>query len=325
MGRIVVIEEDLLVRAMLQCALPDGVEPSFPGDEEAALAALTELRPQSIIIGHTTGKLSAGALCRRLRAQVAGERVPIILMDERYRDDALARTETQAYDADAYIPLPFNRGDVDAALTSARERFAERSGKREQSLTGSYAAIAVEIEAATPAETEAEQAAFSWTAFEDRVKRIFRNLDRLDHYQVLEITPYASPAQVKDAYYGRSLEFHPDRFAQLEDREIHEKIYQIYKRVSEAFRVLSDADRRSQYDHEVAGTRRLRAETVQKKLRLGVTLAAKRYLGEALRAEREGDLEGAKSYLLLAHEAAPTNHDIKRKLDEILARLGEAG
>jgi DNA-binding response OmpR family regulator len=320
MGRIVVMEEDLLARAMLQCALPEGLDPSFAADEEAAIAALTELRPQAIIIGHTSGKLPAGALCRRLRAQVAGERLPIILMDERYVDESLAQTEIQAYDADGFVPLPFNRGHVEAALRTAQARFAERSDKREQSLTGSYPAVSPEAAESSQA-AEAEQAAFSWTAFEERVKRIYRNLDRFDNYQVLEITPYASPAQVKEAYYARSLEFHPDRFAQLEDRDLHEKIYQIYKRVSEAFRVLSEPDRRSQYDHEVAGARRLRAEPLRQKLRLGVPLAAKRYLGEALRAEREGDLEGAKSYLLLAHEAAPTNPDIKRKLDEVLARV----
>jgi DNA-binding response OmpR family regulator len=319
-GRIVVIEEDLLVRAMLQCALPDGVEAAFPPDEDATLAALTESLPEAIVIGHTPGGSSAGGLCRRLRAQVAGERLPIILMDERYVDESLARTEAQAYDADGYIPLPFNRADVAQALASARERFAERSGARERTLTGGYPALG---DLPEDAAGRSPEEAFSWTAFEERISRVYRNLDRLDLYQVLEITPYASPAQVKDAYYARSLEFHPDRFAQLEDREVREKIYQIYKRVSEAFRVLSNAERRSQYDHEITGSRRLRDVTVERqKLQLGTTLAAKRYLAEALKAERAGDLEGAKSFLLLAHEAAPMNPDIRRKLDEVLARLG---
>jgi DNA-binding response OmpR family regulator len=317
-GRIVVIEEDLLVRAMLQCALPDGVEAAFPADEEATVAALTESRPQAILIGHTPGKLPAGALCRRLRSQVAGERLPIILMDERYVDESLALTEIQAYDADAFIPLPFDRTHVQEALEEANERFAERTGERERSLTGSFHPVP----ASAPEEPQPDADAFSWTAFEERVNRIFRNLDRLDHYQVLAITPYASPAQVKEAYYARSLEFHPDRFMQLGDRDMREKIYQIYKRVSESFRVLSDASRRSEYDHAAAGARRFRAESINEpKLQLGV-MVAKRYLTEALKAERDGDLAAAKAYLLLAHEAAPSNRDIKRKLDEVLVRLG---
>ena len=319
-GRIVVIEEDLLVRAMLQCALPEAVEASFPADEELALAALTTIRPEAIIIGKTSGKLSAGALCRALRAQVAGQRLPIILMDQRYTDESLAATEVQAYDADAFVPVPFVRANLQVALEQARARFAERTG------ASSVSRLVPELDPAAPAmaPVAAESTPhFSWTAFEERVKRIYRNLDRLDHYQVLDLTPYASPAQVKDAYYGRSLEFHPDRFAQLEDRDLREKIYQIYKRVSEAFRELSDPTRRSEYDHDMGRARRMRSDDVPgRKLSLSVAVAAKRYVTEALKAERDGDLAAAKSYLMLAHEVAPGNPDIKRKLDELLAKLG---
>lgn len=319
-GRIVVIEEDLLVRAMLQCALPDGVEAVYPVDEERALAALTASRPEGIIIGKTAGQLSAGALCRALRAQVAGQRLPIILMDQRYTDESLAATEVQAYDADAFVPVPFVRANLEAALEAARTRFAQRSGDSKVSR------LAPELDPAAPAIEPAPEEStphFSWTAFEERVKRIYRNLERLDHYQVLDLTPYASPAQVKDAYYGRSLEFHPDRFAQLEDRDLREKIYQIYKRVSEAFRELSDPQRRSEYDHDLGRVRRTRSDDIPgRKLSLSVAVAAKRYVSEALKAERDGDLAAAKSYLLLAHEVAPANPDIKRKLDELLAKLG---
>jgi len=319
--RIVIIEEDLLVRAMLQCALPESVEATFPTDEEGTLAALTESRPDAIIIGRTSGKLSAGALCRSLRAQVAGERLPIILMDQRYTDDSLAATEVQAYDADAFVPVPFVRANLEAALEAARSRFAQRT------VNSQVSRLSPELDPDRPTvelAPEESTPTFSWTAFEERVKRIYRNLDRLDHYQVLELTPYASPAQVKDAYYGRSLEFHPDRFAQLEDRDLRDKIYQIYKRVSEAFRELSEPTRRSEYDHAIGRARRVRTDDVQApKLSLSVAVAAKRYLGEALKAERDGDLAAAKSYLLLAHEVAPQNPDIKRKLDELLAKMGD--
>jgi DNA-binding response OmpR family regulator len=317
-GKIVVIEEDLLVRAMLQCALPEGIEADCLEDEERAMGALSASRPEAIIIGKTSGKLSAGALCRNLRAEVAGQRLPIILMDQRYTDESLAATEVQAYDADAFVPVPFVRANLEAALEAARTRFAERSG----ALSVSRLAAA-DVADSGPVAPQDDAPHFSWTAFEERVKRIYRNLDRLDYYQVLELTPYASPAQVKDAYYGRSLEFHPDRFAQLEDRDVREKIYQIYKRVSEAFRELSDPTRRSEYDHAMGRARRMRSDDVPgRKLSLSVAVAAKRYITEALKAERDGDLAAAKSYLMLAHEVAPQNPDIKRKLDELLAKLG---
>jgi len=322
-NRIVVIEEDLLVRAMVQCALPEGYEAVFPPNEEAVAGALTEVVPVAIIIGRTSGRISPGALCRQLRTQVAGERIPIILMDGRYTDEMLAATEVEAYDADAYLAEPVVRATLEDALQRARERFNERSGARSLvSMVGQGGGEAAPEPEMVQGDAKSGEH-FSWTAFEERVRRIFRNLDRLDYYQVLEVTPYASGAQIKDAFYARSLEFHPDRFAQLQDRDLREKIYQIYKRVSEAFRELSDPVRRSQYDHSIGRARRLQTDSVDgMRLKLSAAVAAKRYVAEALKAERKGDLAAAKSYMLLAHEVAPQNQDIKRKLDELLAKLG---
>jgi len=67
-------------------------------------------------------------------------------------------------------------------------------------------------------------------------------MSNFDYYEILTITPEASPEEIKKAYRKLALETHPDRNpgdALAEER---------FKKVNEAYVVLSDTDKRSQYD-----------------------------------------------------------------------------
>ena len=63
-----------------------------------------------------------------------------------------------------------------------------------------------------------------------------------DYYAVLEVGRDASEADIKKAYRKLALQYHPDRNAG--DKEAEER----FKQVSEAYAVLSDEDKRRQYD-----------------------------------------------------------------------------
>jgi molecular chaperone DnaJ len=62
-----------------------------------------------------------------------------------------------------------------------------------------------------------------------------------DYYKVLGVARGATPAQVKDAYRRLAMEFHPDR---NKSAGAEEK----FKRISEAYAVLSDEEKRRSYD-----------------------------------------------------------------------------
>jgi hypothetical protein len=63
-----------------------------------------------------------------------------------------------------------------------------------------------------------------------------------DHYAVLGVAPDASLAQIKKAYRARARRDHPDRNPGDIDAEAR------FKAASAAYAVLSDAERRGQYD-----------------------------------------------------------------------------
>ncbi len=65
-----------------------------------------------------------------------------------------------------------------------------------------------------------------------------------DYYEILGITKDADAAAIKKAYRSMALKFHPDRVPEAEKKAAEEK----FKEISEAYGVLSDAQKRQMYD-----------------------------------------------------------------------------
>src|SRR5271169_3531571 len=63
-----------------------------------------------------------------------------------------------------------------------------------------------------------------------------------DYYEILEVSKTASKEEIKKAYRKVALKFHPDR--NQGDKAAEEK----FKEAAEAYEVLSDAEKRKQYD-----------------------------------------------------------------------------
>ena len=60
-----------------------------------------------------------------------------------------------------------------------------------------------------------------------------------NYYEILGVSKDSSPEEIKKAYRKLSLQYHPDKNPSGEEK---------FKEISEAYSILSDADKKAQYD-----------------------------------------------------------------------------
>lgn len=76
-------------------------------------------------------------------------------------------------------------------------------------------------------------------------------LDRLDYYTLLGVARTASPDDVRAAFHRFAQRFHPDVYLGQGEEKIA-RANLIYRRGTEAYRVLVDPDRRKRYDEQLS-------------------------------------------------------------------------
>jgi curved DNA-binding protein CbpA len=82
----------------------------------------------------------------------------------------------------------------------------------------------------------------------DTIRAWLAVIDSLSYYELLGVTPQAGADQVRKAFYRFAGDFHPDGHAMRPPAE-RTSINTIFKRGTEAYRVLSDASLRLRYDN----------------------------------------------------------------------------
>jgi curved DNA-binding protein CbpA len=87
-------------------------------------------------------------------------------------------------------------------------------------------------------------------AVDPRFTLVSRNLDKLDYYALFGIRASAKEQDVRDAFHRFALLFHPDRY--VDDAERRPVALQVFKRGTEAYRVLRSATLRARYDKALA-------------------------------------------------------------------------
>ena len=80
------------------------------------------------------------------------------------------------------------------------------------------------------------------------VARLFDGIDTLSYYVFLGLPANCDYVAVRDAFYGRAQRFHPDRFVATYGVTVKDAVYAVYKRMTEAYNVLSSPELRISYD-----------------------------------------------------------------------------
>ena len=86
-----------------------------------------------------------------------------------------------------------------------------------------------------------------------RIDRLFDVLGDATFYELLEVRTETTDKAIKRAYYRLSREFHPDRFYRRELGPYKSRLEQVFARINQAYRVLSDDGLRADYDAKLAG------------------------------------------------------------------------
>ena len=160
------------------------------------------------------------------------------------------------------------------------------------------------------------------------VEELFAGLERRSYYDFLGVPAGATAQQIQDAFYARAEKLHPDRFFNLSDLELRNKIYEVYKRVAEAYRVLDSPAARKEYDEGLAKgqVRLIRQEREGLNLKQpdeGITSPqAKRFFRLGLDALHAKDLKGAHMNFTFALSMEPGNEVIQQHVADLEQKLG---
>jgi curved DNA-binding protein CbpA len=153
-------------------------------------------------------------------------------------------------------------------------------------------------------------------------------LGDLTHYQLLKLGPDVGQSDIGPAYRLEARRLHPDRFVGLKDALLKRKVTQIYKAVTDAWKVLKEPNERQLYDASLRGEKaREEAEAAQAKddpLHAAKTEKGSKYWKMALSNWKKGDFSGAVMQIKFAMTFEPDNPVFVEWLEKSQAATDEA-
>jgi curved DNA-binding protein CbpA len=92
-----------------------------------------------------------------------------------------------------------------------------------------------------------------------QIDDLHARLDSLSHYQLLHIDPKAERKVIKEAYFRIIPVFHPDKYFGKKVGSYKKKLERVFERLTQAYEVLTRAQKRAEYDTYLVTRRATRA------------------------------------------------------------------
>jgi len=156
-------------------------------------------------------------------------------------------------------------------------------------------------------------------------------VDQLNYYQILKVETDANAIDIRKAFHRESRSFHPDTVYHLPDGPLKEAVFKISKRVTEAYVVLRDGKKRTQYDRGLAesGGKKLRyteeSEKEKKKAQeeqTGKTPQGRKAYAEGMKWMKMKSYQMAEQSFRTALMYEPNNKLFKDKANEANKAVG---
>lgn len=149
--------------------------------------------------------------------------------------------------------------------------------------------------------------------FRMRVDQIFKNLDNLDPYQLLEVGKDTDEETLTKNYYKLSKEYHPDRYFATSDASVKDKLTAIFDAVTHAYSVLRGTIQEKGAEQAAP----VQEETVA----ASAHVDADGYYRKGIENLKQGHFENAVSSLKKATQANPENAKYWSYLSLALSKL----
>lgn len=88
----------------------------------------------------------------------------------------------------------------------------------------------------------------------EKIDKAFSLLKEQNNYEILGVKEIATEAEIKKAYFRLAKEYHPDRHLNLkeESADIKNKLETLFARLTEAYNILIDEEKKREYDTSLA-------------------------------------------------------------------------
>lgn len=87
--------------------------------------------------------------------------------------------------------------------------------------------------------------------FRRELVALSRQVDDINYYEFYGISPDADAAEIKKSYFSLSKRYHPDKHFGGELGPFKEMLEEVFQHITRAYRILTDEERRREYDTEV--------------------------------------------------------------------------
>ncbi|MBN2340520.1 MAG: DnaJ domain-containing protein [Deltaproteobacteria bacterium] len=99
---------------------------------------------------------------------------------------------------------------------------------------------------------EYDVAASGVTAAEDAVEQLYLQLEKMNYYEMLGVSPLADRVTIRNAYFALSKKYHPDTQFSADNIHVKQKLSRIFDRITIAYETLAGKSKRQQYDETIA-------------------------------------------------------------------------
>ncbi len=331
LGRVLV-ERGLMTRSVIDAEMKRLVEEivlsAFEWDSgEYRFEPATAVLDPDVALSLSTAAIIVEGIRRQPEAPVfrdrlgAGNRVPRLAHDPMSRYQYLPLTPQEAYvlsridglvDVDSLLSIAGGSRAATAktlyALLSCGLVEWKTDGGARRETVGTVATLNVELSSEPPRSTPGH---------EELVRKTWRRIDWLSHYELLGVARDASAEEVRRAHLDQSRLFHPDLRHRPDLAGLEKELTAVFERLKVAHDTLSDPEKRAEYDRGLDETpAAVFTPEATAEPEAGRQLAAKNF-------ERALELIDAKDYypaVELLREAvrfAPDRADYRFRLGEV--------